>query len=282
LALSVASGAVIAATDVPQPILYRIQDASGSSPPGYLLGTMHSDDPRVLRIVDEVSGELETSTRLVLELVPDAVTMMTAAAGMMYGDGRRLPEQIPADLYRDLQQRYRERGLPEFMLERSKPWAVAITLQLPQMSGDVLDTALYRAAVALGLPVYGLETAEEQLAVFEALPKSEQIRLLRQATEQVDMVDAAFETMVAAYLEGDLAQLHAVIREQRVDWSRELEQWFEQRMLRERNLRMVAGMQPHLRKGPVLIAVGAMHLPGPQGILELLRGQGYVVSAVSR
>jgi uncharacterized protein len=55
---------------------------------------------------------------------------------------------------------------------------------------------------------------------------------------------------------------------------------FEDRIVRDRNLVMAKGSSPHLEKGNAFIAVGALHLPGEEGLVELFRKQGFVVTRV--
>jgi uncharacterized protein YbaP (TraB family) len=60
----------------------------------------------------------------------------------------------------------------------------------------------------------------------------------------------------------------------------EVVQEFTARLVVERNYRMAERIQPQLREGNALIAVGALHLPGEEGLLALLAEEGYRVSAV--
>jgi len=262
------------------PILFALKGADGSS--GYLLGTMHSDEPRVLSIVDALGPELGQVRRLVLEMVPDAVALLATAGAMVYTDGTSLRQRIPPELFESVRRIYRQRGLPELLLEYAKPWAVALTLNLPQTRDDVLDLRLYKEAIGRRLPVFGLETAQEQLAVFEELTERDQLQMLEFAVRDADKADALFRELVDAYVKGDLGQLEALVAEQEGAWGPELEQWFRQRMIDKRNRLMVERMKAHLQQGPALVAVGALHLPGETGIVRLLRDDGYTVVPLSR
>ena len=55
---------------------------------------------------------------------------------------------------------------------------------------------------------------------------------------------------------------------------------FKKRLLIDRNYRMVRRMRPRLMEGNSFIAVGALHLPGAEGIIHLLEKEGYRVSPV--
>jgi hypothetical protein len=60
----------------------------------------------------------------------------------------------------------------------------------------------------------------------------------------------------------------------------EFTRYFTQTAIVDRNLRMAERLEPILEQGGVFVAVGALHLPGPDGLFELLRAQGYRISAL--
>ncbi|UCE88321.1 MAG: TraB/GumN family protein [Pseudomonadota bacterium] len=60
----------------------------------------------------------------------------------------------------------------------------------------------------------------------------------------------------------------------------EIAELFTRRFIVERNRLMLERMQPRLREGNAFIAVGALHLPGEQGLLRLLERRGYRVKAI--
>ena len=89
-----------------------------------------------------------------------------------------------------------------------KPWAVVTLLSLPPSEkGEFLDLVLYKAAVEARKEVKGLETMEEQLAVFDDLSEADQIALLRETLDSRDQMPAMFEDLIQAYLAQDLDAL---------------------------------------------------------------------------
>jgi uncharacterized protein YbaP (TraB family) len=264
---------------VQQGLLWRI-DRPGVAA-SHVFGTMHSEHPDIVNLPGTVHETLAASAAVTLEMVLDPQNLAQLGASMLITDGPQLPELIGADLYRRTVAVMAGYGVPEQALRLMQPWAVATTLMVPKpTTGLFLDRVLYLEALAGGKPVSGLETAEEQLAIFSGLGADDQVALLEEALQQLPMQDETYARMRAAYVRRDLHGLveigEAALRES----DPELARYFNERVIVARNHRMVERMQPGLRRGNTFFAVGALHLPGEEGILELLRRQGYRVSAV--
>ncbi len=249
--------------------------------PGYLFGTIHSEDPEVLRLSGAVQRALDGASRVVLELLMDRDTMIYSSTAMLMLDGRLLSAILDEDLYAQTAAAMQTRGIPEVVLERMKPWAVAITLAMPPaVTGQVLDLTLYQFAQENRKPVFGLETISEQLEVFEGMSPDDQVALLKDAVEQFPGIDDMHADLLAAYKRRDLAALMALNEASMQTGDQRLARVFQQRLILDRNRRMADRMQEHLQAGGAFIAVGALHLPGEQGLLAYLEQRGYSVRVV--
>jgi len=193
-------------------------------------------------------------------------------------DGRMLSDIIGKPLFRQTASAIRSRGIQELVLERMKPWAAAVILSMPASeTGLVLDMMLYQSALEQGKSVHGLETVEEQLNVFEALSEKDQVLLLQDAVENFPALDALHAELLQAYKQRDLAGLMALGEAAMQAGDQQLADEFQQHLVVDRNHRMSDRMQVYLRQGEVFIAVGALHLPGEEGLLKLLEQQGFTV-----
>ena len=144
-----------------------------------------------------------------------------------------------------------------------------------------LRNRFIRALFEQGRSVASIQRAiREQLDVFEGLPLNDQVALLKDAVEQFTDIDALHAELLAAYLSRDLATLEALNEVSMQTGDQRLARDFQQRLILDRNRRMAERMQEHLEAGGAFIAVGALHLPGEQGLLELLEQQGYSVRVV--
>jgi uncharacterized protein YbaP (TraB family) len=246
--------------------------------PAYLFGTIHSEDPGVLQLPQPVQQAIDRSHTVVLEMLLDAEAMMYSSTAMLMMDGRMLSDIIGKPLFRQAASAIRSRGIPEVVLERMKPWAAAVILSMPASeTGLVLDMMLYQSALQQGKSVHGLETVQEQLNIFEALPEKDQVMLLQEAVDNFSGLDAMHAELLDAYKARDLAALMALNEAAMESGDQQLADEFQQHLVVDRNHRMVERMQVYLRQGQVFVAVGALHLPGEEGLLNLLEQQGFTI-----
>ena len=270
----------VGAAEVPfgKGILFRVEQAG--SPPSYLFGTIHSEDPRVVRLAPPVHKALAEAERVVLELELDGASIMAAANGMVFPDGRELPQVLGPELYQQVVTAAADR-IPEVLLKRYKVWVVATELSMPPVkTGEFLDLLLARYARLNGKQVVGLETVDEQLSLFDDMPEADQVQMLKDVLNYLPEMPMMFEELLQAYLERDLGGLMAVNEKYAEAGDSELEQTFQKRLIDDRNRRMVERLLPMLRQGRLFVGVGALHLPGEKGVLRLLQQQGYQVEAV--
>lgn len=247
----------------------------------HLFGTIHSEDPQVLQLDGRVQAAFDAAHSVVLEVLLDTDAMQYSSAVMLLLDGRTLDGIIGTELFNQTSRVCSSRGIPEVVLQRMKPWAVAVTLSMPvPETGQVLDMMLYQDALLANKPVHGLETIGEQLDIFDTLPESGQIMLLRDALENFPGIDALHEELLQAYKRRDLGALMAINDASMPIGDQRLADDLQRRLIRDRNRLMAERMQPYLEQGRTFVAVGALHLPGADGLLQLLQQRGYILRRV--
>ena len=266
-------------------LLWKIERAGVA--PSHVFGTIHSTDKRVRRLPKPVNKAIRAAKSMILEIARTDDMPVRMARLMMLRDGRRLEEILGAELFGRFAKVASRYGLPAKLLQRAKPWAALITISLPpaekarQAAGRLpLDLALGHRAQKRGIPVFGLETVEEQLNLFEGLPESDQISLLTSAIREHDKVGAMFERMIQSYLDRDLEGLMTWAIDQTAGGNARHREIFMVRFLQRRNRLMVDRLRSRLKTGGAFVAVGAAHLPGKTGVLSLLAQQGYKVERV--
>jgi uncharacterized protein YbaP (TraB family) len=264
-----------------QGLLWRIEGKGAA--PSHVFGTIHLADSRVTALPHAVARELRQARSVVLEARLDAASLQLLAARMLYTDGRDLAAVAGDELFRKAVAVAGGIGLPEPLLLPLKPWAAALMLSVPpQNTADVLDVMLARIATEQGKPLHELEGVEEQVAVFERMPESEQVAMLRQAVDNYESMPRLIGRVVEAYLARDLAGIWR-IREASSGKSEEARRFHEtivRRLLHDRNGRMAERSEPRLQEGGAFIAVGALHLYGERGVLALLESRGWRVTRV--
>jgi uncharacterized protein YbaP (TraB family) len=259
-------------------LLWKIEAPGARS--SYLFGTIHSDDRRVTALPEPVTKALDASNRFTMEAVIDDEGLAHMAEAMYFSDGRTLEQAVGKKLYAESVKALAARGIPTLGVEKQKPWAVMMALSMPPpKTGEYLDLILQDRATRQNKPVSGLETIQEQLAVFDELPLPDQVALLKEAVQEQDAFEKDLEEMTGAYLARDIAALAEAGAKHKPDNDR-LYRSVMDRLLTRRNTRMAARLGPILKDGSAFIAVGAAHLPGESGLLNLLEKAGYRVTPV--
>lgn len=258
--------------------LYRVQTTSTTA--SYLFGTLHSDDPRVLAVADRIGCLVDSVDIVAVEIVPDALVLAAVSVATLLPKEQRLADVVGDARWSQLQRMAEQKGLPTAFIDRLKPWAAAVTLGLPMPEGAVLDTLIARMASDSGRRVVGLESAAEQVAVFDQMPLVLQLELIDETIKNGEEMPKALEALTAAYLEGDLAHLEELASSQYTGASKALTVWFEQSLLQSRNAVMAQRAVELLAENSALIAVGALHLGGETGLVAGLRQAGFDVEAV--
>lgn len=275
-------------------LLWKIEKAGVA--PSYLFGTMHMTDPRVTTLTPEAQNAFDAAKTIVIETtdVLDKAAMAAALARqpelMMFTDSTTLTSLLSPEDRATLEKGLAERGIPLASVMKMKPWMLAAMVALPaceiarQASGaPVLDVKLAQEAKADGKALKGLETAVDQLGAMASLPMEFHLRGLVDSIKLGDRIDDVMETMIDLYEREQVAMImpliNAVTEEAGGDNSGYAD--FEQTMITARNVTMANHAAPIIDGGAAFIAVGALHLPGPGGVIELLRKAGYTVTPVA-
>jgi uncharacterized protein YbaP (TraB family) len=257
-------------------LVYRV--GAEGLPDGYLVGTMHTEDPRVMALVEDLEPLIERVDVVAIELLPDAVSMVAVGAATLLSGDNSLRDILGTQRFRAAARLASRRGIGPAMLDRLKPWAAAVMLGMPEArSGQFFDAAIYLEGMAQGKRLVGIETVAEQVGVFERLPLADQAAMLDQVVKNADNLPQQYEALTEAYLRGDLARLEQLSREQFADLPAGVAEWFQRALIDERNARMVARIEPLMREAPALVAVGALHLAGDTGLVQQLRRCGFTV-----
>lgn len=245
---------------------------------GYLLGTIHSEDPRVLEFSEDFLSRLGSNDVFAMEMVPDAFTLENLTNYMYYPPGQGLKPLIGSERFHALEAALSPYRVPQEFISRMKPWAAMMTLSTPPPeTGFFMDLSLSLRASGNGLEVVGLETLEQQLSFLENMPIPMQVSLLDQAIAEAGKVSQIHEQMVNAYLENDLVSLQAMSDEQLKVVGESASAYFIESGIHERNHRMAKTLLSQLESKTVFAAVGALHLPGGEGMINILREHGYVL-----
>jgi uncharacterized protein YbaP (TraB family) len=259
------------------------QVEKGTAAPSYVFGTFHIPDPRVERLPRRVEDLVATVDRLVLELHPDELGRASDLA--LLPPGETLERFVDGETLSALLEMGREAGLPPDAVLKLRPMMIASVVGIPPRmtrrlaaGHEGVDLQLAKAASDRGIPIYALESLEEQIAALSAVEDGHEAEILRQAVAFRSHREEIYERMLEAYLSGDILAFLDITLETFRGEDEALAEVFMDEILYRRNRLFVTRLSRHLADGNALIAIGAAHIPGRDGILDLLDADGYRIT----
>lgn len=265
--------------------------------PSYLLGTMHVTDPRVLKMPNGAQEAFASSKTVVVEsdeILDDkkAATAIFAKPELsMFLDGKSITDMLSEQDKQRLEDGLQQRGIPLASVIKMKPWMLASFVALPTcefkrkaQGASFLDKKIAEDGVAGGKSVKGLETLVEQIQAMADLPMDFHMKALVETLSLGDRMQDIMWTMTDLYLQENVGAIMPMITAVTPETSGMDEDGyasFEKRIITDRNHIMAQRAAPILAEGAVFMAVGALHLPDQEGVIELLRKQGYTLTRVN-
>lgn len=259
-------------------LLYQIKGKDKKV--SYIFGTIHMMPDSIYYFPGKLDKLISKSDEVVLEVANlsanqgDAVKRMTLESGSSFDIFT--PEQKDSVLnwgagILGMKPEQFEKGF-----EKRKPFML-MQLELQHMiSGKIhlIDMEIESKAQSNSIPVSGLETMDYQLSIFDRMPEKETAELIMEMIRHPEASEVAFVAMLTAYRSQDIEKLSQLIRESDAMGSASDE------LLDKRNHNWVPKMDALMSSKSCFFAVGAGHLGGSNGVLELLRQKGYEVTPV--
>lgn len=272
-------GPAPAETPPPSPLLYEIASADGQVD-GWLLGTIHAlPDGTEWRTpaIDRAIDEADVLVVEVADLDDRAAASALFQARAANPSGTDIAARVPVADRAALLALAEDGGIDPADLRATDTWAAALLLAAGVRHGDS-DNGVDKAVLArfTDRPVIELEGVARQLDLFDALPEREQRDLLVATVRDHQRRGDEPGHLTRAWLAGDIDRVidpaqSALLADPEL---REM-------LLDARNRAWVERLAPLLQEAPqVLIAVGAGHVPGPQGLAALLEARGYTLRPV--
>jgi uncharacterized protein YbaP (TraB family) len=253
----------------------------------YLAGSVHllkANDSRLPAAFDRAYGG---SKALVMELDMSKVDQMQAASWMMeHGmlkEGTTLRATIGEDRYRRVSTEAERLGVPMEVLDMMQPWAIGlqlIELQYMKLGFDPqqgVEQQLQQRAQADGKPISGLETMDDQLGVLQGMSYPDQARFLDMVVTEMHDVESETQSVVSAWRSGDAPKLAELLSDEYKSFPA-----LYRLLVSDRNKRWVPQIEKLLHGNQdYFVVVGALHLVGDGGLLDLIRRDGYKPESVN-
>lgn len=268
----------IAQRDKSNTLLWEIS-SNGLQQPSYLFGTIHMICKEDFLISEIVKQKFNSSKQVYLELdMDDPQLQVTMMQQMQLPDKETLKNKLGESNFKKLDSfLQKEMNMNLIMFDKFKPMMVMSILAqrlLPCAGMESYDMNFAKMATEQKKELLGLEKVEDQLGVFDAIPDSLEIRSIMNMVNDFESHKKEFSRMSSIYKTQDLDALYQLMAESpEMMGSQEL-------LLDRRNRNWIPVMESVMKNSTTFFAVGAGHLAGSQGVLELLRKQGYKVKGI--
>lgn len=263
-------------------------EAKGRGGTAYLFGSVHLCRADCFPLPAAVIGAADAAQALAVELDPERSGLQEQLlARALYPAGETLQGDLSPQLLADLQAALARVGIPPEPLMQMRPWMVGTTLtalaavQAGYDAQQGIDLWLLKRARAQTKPVIELETVDEQLASLDGLPRAQQEQMVRQAVALVgDGSLAGFvDELVGAWRKGDPDRVFK-LSHKGLESESQAERLLSA-LVSTRNGAMANRIADAVtQKGSVFVVIGALHLAGPDSILERLKAKGFEVRQV--
>lgn len=260
-------------------LLWKIS-GNGITKPSYIFGTIHITCDATLE--PNVLKALEDTKQLYLELDMDDPNMQTAMmATITMKDGKTISSMLSADDFKVLDDFMKKQtGMSAIAMNTFKPF-IASSFLLPKMLDCPMQSfegELVKATKAQNEEIFGLETVEYQMGVFDVIPYDVQLgELLKSAKDDMAGDKKEFADMMAIYKTKDLNALYMFMSNS----DNKMYSTYNDVLLINRNKNWISKIEQVAKATPTFFGVGAAHLAGENGVIMLLRKKGYKVEAVN-
>jgi uncharacterized protein len=263
------------------PDLYQISDKDSSI---FIFGTMHYLPKGTDWQKPIVKQQLQASDCFVMELdMADPAVgvriMQSMQQHLLSKDDTQLSESLSNEEMNALTEALSRVNIPKPMIDKLAPGMAIILLQAAMAQGAGFEPGtgaellLMQQATQVGLDISGLESPEEQLAIFIDADKAEAFAVLRDTLAQYQQAQQYLSELLEAWLADNSAKLIAGFSEMN-----EVAPMLTANLLVNRNIKWLPKLESYLAENKsAFIAVGAGHVVGDSGLIELLKAKGYQV-----
>lgn len=259
-----------------------------------IIGTLHLDDPRFAPITAELRPIVETADLLMVEATNEDQAALELAIAtdldLAFLNGKTLIDMLPEDDWAALSNAIAARGIPAFMAAKFRPWYLSLLLSIPACKVQEisegqrgLDQRLLEIASDAGVPAVSLEAYTTIFEILSEKPLEEQLEELKLHIHPESSAEDATQTVIEQYFDQEhmsaLETSRVISRQTAPIPTAEFDVMFDaymDRMIRVRNENWLTVIR-NSKEDKIVVAVGALHLGGKYGVLNLLHEMGYAL-----
>ena len=246
----------------------------------YIFGTFHLMCKDDIKFSEQLKIAVNNSDLVYLEMDMDDPSVMLGGLLMMnMKDGKKLRDLYTVAEYEKVSTYFKdELHLPIGLLEKTKPFFLAAMLYpklMPCKNISGVEQELMSLAKLQKKEIKGLETMEFQSSVFDSIPYEEQAKDLLKSIDSMQSYQQYFDTMITVYKTQRLNEIEQQLNDTTFGMEKH-----QDLLLNDRNKNWVAQLNKIMKTQNVFVAVGTGHLVGKEGLISLLRKEGYTLKPV--
>lgn len=278
LLLALTLGSVHQAASTDKHTLWKVKSSKGTT---YVLGSVHLLKKESYPLPAALEKAFDETRKLVLEVDLDSVSD-PATQQLMLSKGldtsmKTLEQSLSPETYALARKEIEAIGLGLDQVRFFKPWMLGLTLtvmHLQKMGFDPnfgIDKHFFDKAKRAQREILSLETVEDQLDRLDGMSAKTQEAFLLQTLKDMHTVEKEFDDIFSAWRAGDTRTLESTLFDSFSDYPEAYE-----KLIKERNYNWLPQVESFLQQGgDYLVVVGASHLLGKDGLIELLRQKGH-------
>ena len=258
----------------------------------YIYGTIHLIPKDDFLMSDATKKAFATAKRLTLEInmqdMQNPAAMMGVMNKAMMPNNKTLADVMSAEDYKVVKARFEALGLPMMFLERIKPMFLSMLMGTDgeKLSMDGSDKSSKITSYEMEFmqmaekdkkEMAGLETIDFQMSMFDSIPLDAQAKMLVKASKDTNKKESnELKELVKVYMSQDIdAMSKSLQKGDDTDMAQ-----YENMLIVDRNAKWIPLISAQMKTKPTLFAVGAGHLGGDKGVINLLMKAGYTVKPI--
>lgn len=263
-------------------LLWQIS-GNGLKTPSYLFGTMHIISNENYFFGENATKKVKTARNIVFEMDLSKVNIIETGLAALIPGGKSIKDYVSEEEYNEIMTFMKDSmdispSMFKSAYSKMKPVFLEQFLITKYLGNnpESYETNIEKIASSQKKKVYGLETFEEQLSFLDKMPLEMQITNLVESIRNFSETRESFHKMTQKYIDQDIEGLGILINEEDTK-----EQFYQEELLNKRNNNWIPKLEKYFEEGSTFVAVGAGHLSGKNGVIELLRNKGYKVEPIS-
>jgi len=256
----------------------------------YLFGTIHLIPEEDFFLPEGTEEAIDASSKMVFEIdlkamMDDPMAQMGLFMRAFMSNGKKLRDLLSEEDYKIVSDHFESMGLPMMIFERVKPMFLAVFASEDFAPGDMsmsmggsksYEMEFMTVADSKSMDIGGLETMEFQISMFDSIPYEVQAQMLVESISSEDEGDGQMAALIAMYKSQDVESLYSMLGDSDQNMME-----YEDMLVSGRNKNWIPIMEKMMGEETVFFAVGAGHLGGQDGVIRLLKREGYTLRPIS-